>query len=447
MNRVALALVVAACGGGGGPDPLSSDASTPMADAAPDAPDEATRVDVTVESLNFGIIDPTIVVFYDETGAIVSHGEVDADGRAHGYLPHGGSVTALRSALDGQRVISISTVHHVEPGDQLTFDARIQDPTPTGAEDVMTATYTPPTGGDFSIDRACGLTGTTTGQAGAPLLLHFFESCTTPTFDMLLMSIAAPRQFLWMPDIPYVGGGNFNVPNSWQLFGTLDVTFANLPGTPTDLRVITSLLVGPKRAQQFDEGVQLSSAAPTVSHPWPVGAGRGTAVLAYLGPVLHLDTRMVVGDPAASTIAMDVTALPLPTFPDDELPTQTVGGATWNQSGTPAGDLREVVWHARAAGPNGVRNAFFVTVFDDPTTPATMSLLPLPDDYADRDPTKVLPVALELVGSAVHYVDYDILDGYPDARLHALRYSVVESSYFEGQLVAHATHSRSFFRP
>ena len=447
MKLAALVLIIAACSGGS--NQLSPDGSSPMTDGNPDGPDEAQRVEVTVEPLNFGTLDPTIVVFYDDTDAVVSHGAVDAGGHAHGYLPLGGSVTALRSSLAGHRTISLVNIRHIQPGDQLTFDISSQEEVHTGAEDVMTATYTPPaSGGDFAVYRPCGQTGLINNQPNAPLLLHFFESCTTTTFDMLLVSTGAPRQFLWMPDIPYSGGGNFTVPNSWQPTGTLEATFTNLPTAPAQIAAFVSLLVGPMRVAMNTGTFQLSSSSPSFSTPaWPTGGGPGTTLLAYLGPTTHPDARMVVDPSAGSTITMDTTALPLPTFPDDELPTQTVEGASWNQSGTPAGDLRQVTWAARYVGANQIQNDFFVNVFDDPTTPTTMHILPLPDDYADRDPTKVLPVALELVGTVVNYIDYGNLAGYADARMHAMRYSTVENSYMNGATTAHSTTSRSFFRP
>ena len=110
-RKFLLVLAVAACGGGG--NPIAD--SMPASDATADGPDETARVDITARTLDqTGNPDPTaIAIFYDEHDMPVSHGMTDANGQAHGFLPHGGTVTVLRTVKDpgsSDRTVSITTM-------------------------------------------------------------------------------------------------------------------------------------------------------------------------------------------------------------------------------------------------------------------------------------------------------------------------------------------------
>ena len=64
----------------------------------------------------------------------------------------------------------------------------------------------------------------------------------------------------------------------------------------------------------------------------------------------------------------------------------------------------------------------------EPSTGAPQSVVPsLPSTYAADDPSQI-PNAY-VTGGAVHYVDYDNLDGYADARSHGPDLAGIEFTF------------------
>lgn len=438
MKAGVLAMVLVACGGGGNdPDP---DSAVPD-----DGPSDPGRVDVTVFKVDAtGDIDATaIVIFYDQDDAIVSHGSVNAVGQAFGFLPDGGSVTVLRelpgeSALD--HVHALATMRNVKPGDNLVFDRRREEQA-TGAMDTMVANYTPFDNDGVSMIKPCNGTPFVAGKPvplGTPSskILQFYEGCTTPTFDMLVLSQGTNRQFIWMPDVPYVGGGSVTVPDTWQPMQTLTTSFANLPAGDSLVGVFVSTLVGPMQVEMNRGQFTLNPASSSVSHQWPPGAGRGAVVLASPNAAQNLDQHLVFTPGSPSAVSIDFAALPLPR---PGRPVQMADSLAWTETGAPAGDLRFAGWIAELTDTE--RHRFFWTEMSDATVPRTSTtLLPLPDEYAASDPTRAPPGTLALQGSFVQYLDYDNLD--PDsARLLGQRLADTPRGYRDGALHVHTVFS------
>jgi hypothetical protein len=433
MKRWMLA-VVAACGGGGS---NSTDGGEPP-DVAVDPP--TPNIAVTALLLDrSGQPDPeAIAIFYDETNTVASHGKVDADGKAHGFLPNGGAVTVLRRLVNGgESFVSLITIRDVEPGDDLRFDSRpLPEDTLTGTPDTMLATYDAPDNSGVALLKPC--TGPLPVAAAAPgpifapatSTLVFYEGCTTPTFDMLAMTQGASRQFVWMPDIPYVGGGSVTVPSSWQPMGTLDTTFENLPGS-SQMAIFVAMLVGPWPFEMTRGNFAVSPASPSVAHPWAPGAGRGAVVQVFpFTGISPTDIHIVVDPDAVSEVTIDLAALALPQLPQRSMQTETA--VTWAEQGAPAGDARFVTWRARVDDSTGTRR-FFATTIENPLSPSGAStLLPLPDEYEASDPTRVFSTALRLTGSTVAYVDYSDIVDYDAARKIGPALFDVEVAYHDG---------------
>jgi hypothetical protein len=438
-----LSLLIAACGGG------SSSPADDAGNPGVDAPDPS-NVTITAHLLDrTGRPDPeAVAVFYDETNTVVSHGIVDADGKAHAFLPNGGSVTVVRRATSGSDTnISLISIRDVRPGDDLMFSSRqLPEDTLTGVQDTMVVSYDAPDNSGVAMLKPCSgpllASGVAPGPVFAPAtgILVFYEGCTTPTFDMLAMTQGSSRQFVWMPDIPYVGGGGVTVPNTWQPMSTLATTFENVSGTP-QLAIFVSMLVGPWPFEMNRGNFPVSPASPSVAHQWAPGAGRGAVVqvFPFTGVPGETEKHVVIDPDAVSEVTIDLAALPLPALPQQA--TQSATGVTWTEQGAPAGDARFVNWRGRLADATGTRRFFYNTIENPQSGTGTSEILPLPDDYTDRDPTKVFPTALTLAGASVSYVDYSDLGGYDDARRVGPALFEIELAYHDGARHIHRTTS------
>ena len=428
MRSVAFALLLVACGGGGGAE---LDAGDP--DSA-DGPLQMGRVDVTVYTTDrTGAPEPdAVVVFYDPAGAIVSHATTNTVGQAFGILPDGGSVTVLREYVDPgsafERLHMQLTQRGVKPGDNLVVDIH-RDEQRTGAMDSMVVSYTPFGTDDTAIVKPCspGVRAVQSSQ------VFFYEDCTTPTFDLMLLSQGQNRQFIWMPDVPYAGGATVEVPDAWQPMGTLTTSFENLPPGDTLVGVFVSTLVGPLEVEMNRGQFFVNPGASTVSHPWPTGAGRGAVVFATLNPPQSLEQHLFYAPGSPSNIAIDFDALPLPR---PGHPNQTATAMSWTETGAPSGDLRIARWDGEHTTADA-HHRFFRIELSDPTVAVTTStLLPLPDELADRDPLQVPTANLLLKGASVQYLDYDNFD-HETARLSGQRLLDFNRGFLDGAQHVH----------
>ena len=447
MTRAVLVLLLVACKGSGGSSTIAIDASTEAdahdADAGIDAaiPIDAPAPNIELVVWNIGGVggpDPAaIAIFYDEQDAVVQHGVVDADGKAFAYLPNGGSVTVIQTStnapLDHDLLILPTTVRGVRPGDSLVFGRPKQPSQNTGSLDVMMARYTPADSERAAFIKECGYT---TPLQDHLSYLFFYEICAASTFDLLAVNATTPRKFVWMPDVPYIPGGQVVIPDDWQPFGTFDVSYTNIPAEMLVAQTL-SQLVGTKRWELARDQSLLAAGATTISRPYAPGAGRGTVV--HTRRLIGLDTveawvRHITGSPTSLTI--DMAAQPLPVVVG--APQQSGTGATWTETGGGNPDARYVLWEAGWTAPDNIRRKVFWQIVE-PALGTSTTLLPFPAAYASSDPTLASTPRLDDV--KVSYVDHAHITSYDDSRAQNVELFDLETTSVPGQ-VSHMTRSR-----
>ncbi|MBS1121919.1 MAG: hypothetical protein H6Q90_4147 [Deltaproteobacteria bacterium] len=116
-------------------------------------------------------------------------------------------------------------------------------------------------------------------------------------------------------------------------------------------------------------------------------------------------------------------------------------GTTWVETTDGAPDSRYVSWSAQWTDANHVIHRAFWTTVEDPHGVPSSPLLPLPDDYAASDPTRMLPLILQLKGASVRYVDYDNVSGYDDARPFGTQLQDLGISFLEVPHIARGVSS------
>jgi hypothetical protein len=203
--------------------------------------------------------------------------------------------------------------------------------------------------------------------------------------------------------------------------------------------VFLFMLVGPFAVEMNRGGFDVSPAAPTSLHNWAPGAGRGAVAKIRRGGDPVLDHHTIVDPTAVSTMTIDLDALPLPVVA--QRPAQATQSITWVEQGAPAGDARFVNWRAEFTSATEMTQFFWTTMENPLTGSGTTELLQLPEEYADIDPTRIFPVALNLTGSFVSYVDYSDVDGYDAARAFGPLLFEIEGAVLDGARHAHRTMS------
>jgi hypothetical protein len=341
-------------------------------------------------------------IFTDSNGTVVVDTQVDACGQAQASLPSGGSLTTIENA-NGYEILH--TYRGLTTGDHVVVNPGSAT---SGAQDLMLASFVPPTNANnMSLMTACGGGSWSSGTGPVTANLKFYDGCRTPTFDML--SIASfpntqPHQFVWQTGLTHFPNGNVSVATSWAPMGTATVTLANVPPSSPQLGLHWSTKINATPVSMSSVGISSPAAGnQSVSMSYPPGAGDGAVVTVdTFTSLLSSESRTVVENGAPSSITVDFATQAIPLISAVQ---QTATGASWTETAGGAADVRTIF--RRAQLPN-VRVLWTLMEPYDGQPSTTMPALPAA--HAAEDPTAD-PTA-QLHGTAVIYVDYDVLPGF-----------------------------------
>ena len=420
------------------------DAGVDAPDAPLDAPDPATRVEITVLGQD-GSGEPAtgaIAVFRDPSDQVVHHGPVDANGMAFAYLPNGGSVTVMNAFNQpddlSQRSHQITTVRGVKPGDRLRAGSPRVPSYQFGAQTVMTGTFTSiPSMSQPFMQSSCA-TGYRSNNTTAALM--FLASCVKPTFDLLSLYIGNDLvwRYVWQPALVYAAGGTFTIPNTWQPVPRNTTTILNVP--PNLARVFSTLyMVLDGKPIELERGIVETPAAGTTTIPlmYIPGAGDSTVITAGVHNGLgipHTHVEVTKGSPA--TVMFDLSSQPLPSL---GLSSATQTSVSWAQTGAGSADARLVGWVARWVDANAVQNYANWQIIEPADGTTSSTLQSFPAAYSSDDPT--IQSGLTMIGGIVQYVEYDNLDGYDAARPYGYPLFYVEGQFLDVEHRAHISRS------
>jgi hypothetical protein len=377
---------------------------TTTAPVGPPPPDP-TKVSVEVlQSSGNGAPDPdAIAILTDAGGTVVLDTRVDSLGRAEAALSGTGTLTAIQLDSTGTRA-SIHSYRGVVAGDHVV----VNRPAKRGAQDQMVAGLVPPTGAStIALATSCG--GGSWSQGTGPLRsdLTFFDSCRTPTFDMLsLASLPQGTQFVWQTGLVHVPNGNVTVATDWAPLGTASIVLDHVPASSPQVGVFLATAVG---ASAIEMGRTLLSpptpGTQSVQFPYPTGAGDAAVVQLVIdgSNLVRGEGRTIVVAGAPSTVTVDLASQPIPVPSGVQ---QTATGATWTETSGGVADVRTVA--VRAALANGNKVTWLLV---EPYDGHNFTSFPaLPASHGGFDLTAD-PQA-QLAGASVAYVDYDVVSGF-----------------------------------
>ena len=360
-----------------------------------------------------------IAVFQDGTGAVVRDGLVAADGTAQAALPMGGSVTVIDVTMESMtnRLIQVTTISDVKPGDHLTVGSTRSPTAFDGAQATMTATFTPfSSDGYHSFTTSCGNSfGPVSGAGPSTAPLPFYDACHGATFDLLSTvetSTSPPDdEYVYQTGLTYAANGNVTVPDTWTGMNDLAVTMTNTPADLSDLTVAHSGFMGEVDTATVSVAVPPTPGVDSATVRYaPVGT-RGLTTISLRSTaesgLQQLEDRT---NSVTSSLGIDMSQLQLPWVgPAGE----TTTNVSWDQvdGGTP--DARFVTWIGNWTDGNGTNNNLNWTI-EDGKADSSITLPALPASYAMYDPSKVSGV--RPMSGFVVYVDYANLDGYDQAR-------------------------------
>ena len=362
-----------------------------------------------------------IAVFQDPTGAVVRDGLVAADGTARAALPMGGSVTVIDVTMSSMtsRLVAITTIEDVRPGDHLTVGATKGPTVFTGASTMMTATFAPFSQNAYHVfSTSCG-TSSGMVNVGAPSVapLSFTDSCHGAAFDLLSIaqiSTSPPEyDYVYQSGLPYAANGNVTVPDSWTLMNDFSVTMTNTPSNLSDILVTHSAYMGEINTAGASVDVTPTAGVDSATLPYPPVGTRALIQLSMRSTDSSVPGQQLLEDrvnSVTSSLGVDMSQLQLPWV---GVPTETTTGVAWNQNdgGTP--DARYVTWVGTWTDPQGVVDNLAWTI-EDGKADHSLTLPALPASYAMYDPAQVTGVRLGR--ASVEYVDYANLAGYDQAR-------------------------------
>jgi hypothetical protein len=438
-----LVLAIAGCHGNGDSSP--SDAAAIGDDASADAAPVTGLVTVTARTqIGDGAPDPTaIVIFTSPGGAVLATATVDANGKASATVAEGSDVTVLQVTTDPNNLARknehLTTIRGVKSGDQLVT-GKAKDPSyKAGTTDNMTATWTPlQAAAEPSILMACA-DGAPNGTSTGPLNLTFHASCTTPTFDLLMLQgdMASVENYIWVSGQAHSAGGSFAIPDSWAPAPTTSTTIVDSSGTHLAASVKLSQVIG-GAAMGIEQGPPTASMVSL--HYAPIAVPTLLEAIQSGGPygTMHRWVTLTTGSPATTQI--DLSALPLPGVTHV---VQDETSVTWSQSGSGSPDARVVFWAGSWTDANAIQHAAQWEILEPPSGTST-HLFPLPSAYAGEDPAAS---GAQVQGSSVTYVDFDNITSYDAVRAAGIAIGDVESYALATDHVAHSAVTPSFQPP
>jgi len=440
-----LVIALAACHGNS--SNLGGDGGTADTTANADAAPVMGFVTITARTqLGDGAADPTaIVIFTNPAGAVLSTATVDETGTTSATVPAGSDVTVLQVSTDpnnlARKTEHLTTIRGVQPGDQLVT-GKPKDPNyKAGATDNMTATWTPlQSSAEPSILIACaegGPNGTSTG----PLNLTFHASCTTPTFDLLMLqgNTSGVGMYVWVTGQAHSAGGTFAIPNTWAPMQQTSTPIMDSSGTHLASSVKLSHVID-GAAMQIEQVAPPPAATAIALYYAPIAAPTAIEAMQSGGPygTMHRWVTVTTGSPAGTPV--DLSALPIP---DVTHVAQDLTAVSWNQSGPGSPVARVVIWTGSWTDANAIQHSAQWEILE-PATGSSTHLFALPSMYAGDDPAAS---NAQVTGSAVTYVAYDSVTTYDAARAAGLVIGDVESFALGTDHVGHSTVTPSFQPP
>ena len=386
-----------------------------LACAACGCADQAVRLTVLTDDLDGRPAAGAIAVFQDRAGALIADGPVDAAGPAPAALPDGGAVTGIRvdDSVPAVRTVAITTIRGALAGDALTVGNPASPRHFLGGSSTMTVQLGPSApGGSYTLASACGAV---TGATSAAVELPFTASCHGTTFDLLAVSAsnAVPPdvRYLYRTGLAYAAGGSVALSGSWNVAGRFEAALSPAPDDLGSVELTRATLVGATPAAAFSASVpQPAPGVVTAATPYFPGVGDGALLAATLrkrdtsvAQALEVRTGLIT-----ATWVFDLRRI----VPWVANATATPTGVSWDQTGAGAVDARLVTW--RGSWSDGARTTHLTWTIEDGERDPSLTLPALPEAYAAYDPARASSVTVD--APSVIYLDYDILDGYGDAR-------------------------------
>jgi hypothetical protein len=259
----------------------------------------------------------------------------------------------------------------------------------------------------------CGGTGGSSGTAS----LSLYNACHGTSFDLLAVATSTDDppdvRYVAIPNVPYAANGTITVPNSWSSTGSFMATLANVPANLSSITLARELYLGEATAETASTSVDTPHAG-LVSVTAPYVQGLGTRSQISLG--LHeqnatgFQTFVARVAGTAGTQGLDLGQMQLPWIVG--VVSETATTVSWDQldGGTP--DVRLVTWSGYWAV--GTRTDYVSWTIEDGSATSSVTLPGLPAKYAEFDPAQATSISNG--HAAVQYIDYDLLNGYDDAR-------------------------------
>jgi hypothetical protein len=393
-----------------------------------------------------GAVDPTaVVIFTSPAGSVLTTMMADANGQASATVPAGSDVTVLQVTTDPTNLAHqrehLTTIRAVMPGDQLVA-GRAKDPNyKAGATDNMTATWTPlQAAAEPSLLAVC-LDGGPNGTSTGPLNLTFHASCTTPTFDLLMIQpdMASVANYIWVTGQAHSAGGSFAIPNTWAPLAQMSTMVVDSSGTHLAASIELSQVIDGV-AMGVEGAAMPMMHDPVTLHYAPIAVPTQLEVIqgGFPPATMHRWVALTTGTPAIAQI--DLGAQPLPNVTHV---VQDDTSVTWNQSGSGSADARVVFWAASWTDANAIQHDAQWEILEPPTGTST-HVFALPSAYAADDPAAS---GAQVQGSSVTYVDYDTITSYDAVRAAGVAIGDVESYAHATDHVAHSAVTPSFQPP
>jgi hypothetical protein len=313
------------------------------------------------------------VVFVNPDGKAAGEAITDASGIATGTILPGASVTVVYGGTTLTPLLE--TVRAVAPGDTIVVGPL------NAAGGVATGTFTaslPDYPGSISYDvyGPCGPTSGTAAGSGVltPITLSMSSSCQEPSMDLLAIAHNSDKiadAWLEQAAVPYTDGGSTTMPDAWQAFQAVTLTYSNVAASGVSV-IYASDTVPDSQGYQVAGYASLGTEPSTESFNLP-----GTATALVVTDFTHATGGgqqqlydVVDGTKAAYTVDLSTALLPFIAFPSLD----SASGAV-NVTGATAGDVLDVsVQYSRVIGGNTM--SFTWEVWTPPTESFTLPTLP-----------------------------------------------------------------------
>jgi hypothetical protein len=258
------------------------------------------------------------VIFIDPDGTVAADTTTDSNGRAHGNVLPGASVTTVWFQNNHYLVV---TMTEIKPGDDLPIGFTDRDSTANG---TFAVTFPALAGASsYQIFTPCG---SFPGSPGTTNNVNLNNSCRPATFDVSVVAndaSGAPFQAAHVENVALASGG-VNVPANWVSFSTFSASYTNVPADVTSIMV--SRASGSRRG--FSTGtsgmpvngqLSLTATVPAVgTHAWV-----NSTVTRMAGGGGQSISQRVVGNAINYNIDVGANLMPWMTNVTFDIPSRT----------------------------------------------------------------------------------------------------------------------------